>query len=362
MARQKVVVGVLVLALLIAVAAMVAGADNSNSQGNQNEGNKGGDDNQGDQGGHGNQEDEGESKGKGPKEKPNPSEGNEGGPNGPNGPNGPRPKLPKEEPNPPSKGGSEPKDKPNPPIFEPTPYTPPPSQPNHPPYTKPSPSTPTGEVREARVDMRGPKIRRRGRPDLLLPRQEGPRLLPPLRPRPPHKRALHRAPQPRHETRLHLGPIPRHPLRLTPRFHRCAPHAAANRVAFEVHGKFRITVTVTPITEEESRVHNYGITKDDCFAHLDLGFKLYSLSDEVSGVLGQNYGPNYVSRVNVRSVMPVLGGFKEFVTTGLFEADCAVAQFGRGHGDTSVVDSELEYASMRCGSGNIHGRGIVCKK
>ncbi|KAK9170444.1 hypothetical protein Syun_002584 [Stephania yunnanensis] len=66
--------------------------------------------------------------------------------------------------------------------------------------------------------------------------------------------------------------------------------------------------------------------------------------------------------VNVRSVMPVLGGFKEFVSTGLFEADCAVAQFGRGHGDTSVVDSQVEYASMRCGSGNINGRGIVCKK
>lgn len=59
---------------------------------------------------------------------------------------------------------------------------------------------------------------------------------------------------------------------------------ATNGFALEVEAKLKIEATVVPKTEEESRVHGYGVTQEDCMAHLNLKFKLYALSDEVSGV------------------------------------------------------------------------------
>ncbi|WVZ95696.1 hypothetical protein U9M48_041428 [Paspalum notatum var. saurae] len=113
--------------------------------------------------------------------------------------------------------------------------------------------------------------------------------------------------------------------------------AQANTVVVELRGVFRIMANVVPITAEDSRVHNYGVTEEDgdTLAHLDLGFKFYDLTDDVHGVLGQTYRTDYVNTLNVTAKMPVMGGADSFVSSGLFETDCAVARFG-GRRDTST--------------------------
>ncbi|TYK06779.1 proline-rich protein 36-like [Cucumis melo var. makuwa] len=116
--------------------------------------------------------------------------------------------------------------------------------------------------------------------------------------------------------------------------------AATNHVMVEAKGLFRITAKVVPITKEDSRIHNYGIEEGDSFAHLDVGFKFFGLSDDVNGVLGQTYGAGYVSSINVKAAMAVMGRGEEFETSSLFAADCAVSRFG-GNGGVGGGDETI---------------------
>ncbi|CAN6475908.1 unnamed protein product [Victoria cruziana] len=133
-----------------------------------------------------------------------------------------------------------------------------------------------------------------------------------------------------------------------------------NGLAIEVPGHFSVTAHVVPVTKTDSRIHNYGIGEDDCFAHLDLGFKFFSLSPHVDGVLGQTYRDEYRSPVKIGASMPIMGGDRKFSTSDLFSADCAATRFGHNSTGNLIRAGNLGSA-MSCTSG-LGGSSIVCKR
>ncbi|XP_020146495.1 uncharacterized protein [Aegilops tauschii subsp. strangulata] len=108
-----------------------------------------------------------------------------------------------------------------------------------------------------------------------------------------------------------------------------------NTVVVELDGVFSISANVVPITDEDSRIHNYGKTEKDSLVHLDLGFKFHTLTNAVDGVLGQTYRSNYISKVNVTAKMPIMGGAPKYLSASLFSTDCTVSRFHR-NGDAAI--------------------------
>ncbi|KAF8039812.1 hypothetical protein BT93_B2121 [Corymbia citriodora subsp. variegata] len=109
-----------------------------------------------------------------------------------------------------------------------------------------------------------------------------------------------------------------------------------NSVRVTVSGLLEMDVRVRPIGEEENRVHNYQIPKDDAFAHLETQFRFSNLSDLVEGVLGKTYRPNYVSPVKVGVPMPMMGGEDKYQTPSLLSPVCKVCRFKGPTGRASV--------------------------
>jgi Root cap len=137
-----------------------------------------------------------------------------------------------------------------------------------------------------------------------------------------------------------------------------------NVIVVESKNKFEISATARPITKKDSDIHHYNITDDDCFAHLDLSFKFYDLSDGVDGVLGRTYRKDYVSRVNMTNTMPVVGGERDFVTSGLFATDCTVSKFNKDNSVQSTGGANKKskgYSKMMCQS-NPTGAGVLCSR
>lgn len=104
--------------------------------------------------------------------------------------------------------------------------------------------------------------------------------------------------------------------------------AETNKVKVTIDGLFKIAAQIVPVTSEESRVHGYDLTEDDCFAHLELNFKFDSLSKIVDGVLGQTYRPGYQSQVKMDAAMPIMEMEDKFASSHILATDCEVSKVG----------------------------------
>ncbi|RDX62286.1 hypothetical protein CR513_59400 [Mucuna pruriens] len=119
-----------------------------------------------------------------------------------------------------------------------------------------------------------------------------------------------------------------------------------------------ISVNVVPVTREDSRIHNYQIPDNDCFAHLEVQFKFHGLSNKVEGVLGRTYQPDFESPAKVGVAMPVVGGEDRYRTTSLVSADCGVCLFAAEEASSGKINSVSEYGVMDCTGVANSGNGI----
>ncbi|KAK3022483.1 hypothetical protein RJ639_045812 [Escallonia herrerae] len=102
-----------------------------------------------------------------------------------------------------------------------------------------------------------------------------------------------------------------------------------NMVRVTVTGLLEMDVKVTPVGDEENKVHNYQLPSDDAFAHLETQFRFSNLSDHVEGILGKTYQPGYVSPVKRGVPMPMMGGEDKYQTPSLHSPACKACRFQR---------------------------------
>ncbi|KAK1397046.1 Late embryogenesis abundant protein-related [Heracleum sosnowskyi] len=135
-----------------------------------------------------------------------------------------------------------------------------------------------------------------------------------------------------------------------------------NDVIVSISNFVEISVRVVPVTKEDNRVHNYQTPSGDCFAHLEVQFRFFSLSPEVEGVLGRTYRPDFENPAKPGVAMPVVGGEDKYKISSLLSSDCRKCIFSPTKDATEKGTMDLEYGTLDCTSGQSKGNGIVCKK
>ncbi|XP_071725869.1 uncharacterized protein [Rutidosis leptorrhynchoides] len=140
--------------------------------------------------------------------------------------------------------------------------------------------------------------------------------------------------------------------------------SAVNSVMVTVEGVVEILANVVPVTAEDDKIHSYKVPADDCFAHLEVQFKFMGLSDEVEGVLGRTYQPDFKNPAKAGVAMAVVGGEDKYKTSSLLVADCATCIFDSNNVVIKKKNDEvMENGALDCSAkGLFHGNGIVCKK
>ena len=90
--------------------------------------------------------------------------------------------------------------------------------------------------------------------------------------------------------------------------------ASKNSVLVPLEDVVEILVNVVPITKEDDRIHNYQVPNDDCFAHLEVQFRFFSLPPKLMVVLGGPIGQILRTRQSLVSQCQLL---EEKKATGL---------------------------------------------
>ncbi|KAK7405200.1 hypothetical protein VNO78_06399 [Psophocarpus tetragonolobus] len=137
--------------------------------------------------------------------------------------------------------------------------------------------------------------------------------------------------------------------------------SSKNSVIITVPELAEISINVVPVTKDESRIHNYQIPDDDCFAHLEVQFKFHGLSNKVEGVLGRTYQPDFQNPAKLGVAMPVVGGEDRYRTTSLVSTDCGVCFFAAKEA-AEKINSVSGYGVLDCTDVASIGNGIVCRR
>ncbi|EFJ37596.1 hypothetical protein SELMODRAFT_451021 [Selaginella moellendorffii] len=143
--------------------------------------------------------------------------------------------------------------------------------------------------------------------------------------------------------------------------------AETNSVELAVEGLLSASITVVPITERDNKIHKYELTRDDCFAHLDIQFKFFNLSSAVDGVLGQTYRPEFHNPVKVGVPMPIMGGEDRFQVSSLISADCKSCVFqaqaqAQAAASSTITDMGLGMEVATQCSSNSGSGGMMCRR
>ncbi|PKA64142.1 Myb-related protein Myb4 [Apostasia shenzhenica] len=141
--------------------------------------------------------------------------------------------------------------------------------------------------------------------------------------------------------------------------------ARVNSVTVSLPGVFEILAEAVPVTREDDRIHRYGIPEDDCFAHLQVQFRFFNLSEKVEGVLGQTYRPDFRSPAKRGVAMPILGGEDRYETSSLLRSDCRQCIFELEQVDPAVYHPKAVTAealtTLDC-SGKLNGGYAVVRR
>ncbi|KAL0798375.1 hypothetical protein Bca101_053550 [Brassica carinata] len=133
-----------------------------------------------------------------------------------------------------------------------------------------------------------------------------------------------------------------------------------NRVTVTIKDKAEIVVNVVPVTKEDDRIHSYNVPSDNCFAHLEVQFRLLNLSPKVDGILGRISRPGFQNQAKPGVAMPLVGDEDTFRTSSLLSRDCKTCIFT---GLSSSVKWETKHAvlDLDCTRGASSGYGILCR-